>query len=181
MITKMGRFLMVIAAALFALLWTFGLAIMLTGCGGGVGGEATYRRLTDPDVRIALGKIGLRCEAGEVSPDAVYWAPQREWFLVQFPQDYRRFLDALQRAGFKGPGDCDDWSRSAALCAQMVKPSMAVGEYMFHTKAGTLHALNVVLVHGHAGIEVLFWEPQTKKLVQLTDNETKNGCIAWRM
>jgi hypothetical protein len=141
------------------------------------------RRLTELDVRVALGRAGLRCESGELAVDSVYYAPSRVWVETELPLVQRRFLDAIQRAGFRGPADCDDWTRATALAAQTTVQGLAVGEYFYHTRRGTLHGVNVLLVAvgEGAGLEVLFWEPQTRKAAQLDANEVGNGCIAWRM
>jgi hypothetical protein len=128
-----------------------------------------------------MGRAGIRCERGEVLPDVVMFAPDRAWIEGTFPSSYASFLAGVKGAGFTGPVDCDDHTRAASLCAQLIKPGLAVGEYMYHHRSGKAHALNVAVVKGTGDrLELVFWEPQTMHVVAMTKDEVENGCIAWR-
>ena len=143
---------------------------------------AAFHVINATDMRILLAKAGLKCEQPEMVGDANYRMVDEVWFNAHFPGIYRQFLGGLRQAGFQSiPKDCDDHARAASMCAQMALPSMAVGEYWFHTKEGTLHAVNVVVTTVDSKPHVIFWEPQTQKPVELTEDEIKNGCVAWRM
>jgi len=81
--------------------------------------------------------------------------------------------------------DCDDFARIAAGFAQMLhyltpnRPpatALAVGELWYVKDSGEGHAINVALC-GPSPDGVVFYEPQTRQLVKLTDTELARVTI----
>lgn len=123
-------------------------------------------------------------------PDAVYWCPPKTWVENVFlPYCHQTLIS--RKAKYNKSYDCDDFSRDflsishACFVDQGVRlpiDSISVAE-IWYTPAYALflkslgfpyedHAINFIIVHEDS--EVLFIEPQTCKIVNLTAEEIQS-------
>lgn len=113
--------------------------------------------------------------------DAKYVAPTLEWIEKQYSDKLTQFLFAYNLNHWTEESfDCDDISRAAAVTASVLfhnsksrikGAGLLFGEYHY-IKAGVGgHAINVIIVKDKDIYRVVFYEPQKKFIIKLSDNE----------
>jgi len=124
---------------------------------------------------MCFGNFGVR----PVLADASYACPTKKWvgkFFVWY-----RWCCARVGVVWKGCYDCDDFARLAAAFAQIShylsdcedKPQgLAFGEFWYDSELGP-HAVNIILIEDS---EAIWYEPQTGKELNLTDEEKESCC-----
>lgn len=119
-----------------------------------------------------------------VMTDVVYVCPSLRWVKGSFAQAFASFKNQLgNNTWVEEENDCDDFSRFAAFFAQYLhhntknkieKTSLAFGEIWYVRDAGDDHRINIFLYRENEVMKVGFFEPQTCKIVTLSDYEKQN-------
>ena len=112
--------------------------------------------------------------------DEKYAAPTAEWVRGVYSDKLTKFLfDYNLNHWTQESSDCDDISRTAAVNGSILfhnsknKPSKAgflFGEYHYWGKQGG-HAINIAIVKDGPVYRLMFYEPQTKLEVKLTESD----------
>lgn len=124
-----------------------------------------------------------------VLPDRQYVMPTWTWVSMSFSQALHKLQNALTiQKWLAEANDCDDFARVSAAFAQVLHTNtpgrpegtaLAFGEFWYKQDKGGGHAINVVLTgrDGEEKIEVKFYEPQTRKFVQLSEPEKLSAMM----
>lgn len=130
---------------------------------------------------------GVRADSKLVA-DLDFSLPDRAWVANEFAASVLSVQHALGVTGWsEGSNDCDDFARLAAALAQVLhhrtrtgrKTGLAIGEFWYWKYDLSQHAIVFVIVREGDERVLLFWEPQTRQFVKLT-NEEKSQCILYR-
>jgi hypothetical protein len=111
--------------------------------------------------------------------DRDYIAIKRDFLEGEFSRDLKQWVNALFGGYKKEVRDCDDFARWVAAQAQLwnsetdgATHALAFGECWYERTDGESHAINIAIVEGG---DVVFYEPQTQKIIELTDREKWSG------
>jgi len=115
--------------------------------------------------------------------DKDYAKPTQRYLQGKFYKAFREYLNEVAELGYwvAENWDCDDWAAEfrchASKCHARTRRNsgegIAVGEVWYTQKKGGGHAINIAIVGGN---KVIFIEPQTGKILRLTEGEK---CSAW--
>lgn len=119
--------------------------------------------------------------------DNTYIAPDVNWVKNNYSSKLSKFLfDYNLHHWTKESSDCDDISRAAATFGAMLYHNSSkrvnghgflFGEYHYiKTRAGG-HAINVIIVKDGANYRLMFYEPQLK--FEITVSEVEKGNSLW--
>ena len=137
--------------------------------------------LTGDQLQEALWQAGYT--TGDWSAaDRRYAMPTREFLHGAFAAALASFLYFFElRTWISEANDCDDFARLAAAFAQILhvrtpgRPpatALAVGEFWYVRDGGQgSHAINLAVI----GDEVVAYEPQTRREIQLSATEKLSG------
>lgn len=113
--------------------------------------------------------------------DRQYVMPTRDFLTGAFAAALWSFLTFFKLTTWiEESHDCDDFARLASAFAQILhvltpgRPpatALALGEFWYMQDSGGGHAINIVLIDE----EVVTYEPQTRRVVELSDTEKKSG------
>ena len=113
--------------------------------------------------------------------DRSYSVPSKNWIINTLGPTLRNFQAQLGvNTWTEDVQDCDDFARLAAAYVQFLhyrtlgqirKSALSFGEVFYVTKEGGGHAINIAIVGTKGNEEVIFFEPQTGKIVELTLKE----------
>jgi hypothetical protein len=118
-----------------------------------------------------------------VSDDS-YTFPTKEW-VEEFAHDF--YLNTFLPKWTKDSFDCDDHSKIVAGQARLYhyfhggkesQTGIAFGEFYYRRDNGTPHAINFFITCQSNKFSLQFFEPQTLKIVTLSDKE-KTNCLNW--
>jgi len=116
--------------------------------------------------------------------DKSYSIPTKTWIEKDFSESFSKFTFGL---GIKDKYltdslDCDDIAQGAAFCAKYlhwketkVKRGLAFGEFHYNSSSVGPHAINIAIVSDAGKINVVFYEPQRRVLIELSDKE-RDSC-----
>lgn len=118
--------------------------------------------------------------------DASYIAPEANWVKNNYSSKLTKFLfDYNLHHWTKESSDCDDISRAGATFGAMLYHNSSkrvnghgflFGEYHYVKTGVGGHAINVVIVKDGTNYRLMFYEPQVKYEVTLTQAE-KSGSM----
>jgi hypothetical protein len=116
--------------------------------------------------------------------DEDYSLPAKVWMAdtgSPFSQDLWNFLAANDLLTYSAENnDCDDFARSAMEVAAIAHRRMKTGTALAFgmmwyqpdwAKTGDCHCINIAIVGTHDAPEIVFYEPQQRQIVELTDFE----------
>lgn len=114
-----------------------------------------------------------------VKTDRKYALVTKEWVENQFADSYWRFLNEFNGLYWTLEAwDCDEFARSAHFLASVLhykskqeKTGLCFGEINYITKKWVGHAANIFLYKEGNKIKVGFFEPQNRKIYELTPDE----------
>ena len=142
----------------------------------------------DVDEFIKRSDIGMSFGKGFVV-DNLYVLPSRLWIEKEFSQALSQFQRSLKTSVWTAEeNDCDDFSRFAAFFAEYLhyntqnklpKTALCFGEFAYQRDIGGAHAINVFLYRENNKVQMAFYEPQTCKVVVLSESE-KMSCLFYR-
>lgn len=119
-----------------------------------------------------------RCD---IIVDKVYLIPNKRWLTTVFIPFFQEYKSKNKIDYKAGRADCDDFAMHARLCAQSLGvdgQSVAFGLYFYRTAELSGHAINLVPVLNEDKIELLFFEPQLNKQIELSLDQKAN-CVFW--
>lgn len=126
-------------------------------------------------VAAALVKAGVELPDDFSIADRRYAALDLGFLATTFSADLGAWNFQLFGKYAEEVRDCDDFARFAASVAQLWNAkseneghALAFGEFWYVKDNGDAHAINVALVEGG---KVVFFEPQTQRIVELTESE----------
>lgn len=141
--------------------------------------------LSGSQIAERLQAAGVQCFSWHIS-DRAYAMPTRNFITSAFSYALLAFQKFFGLLGWtEEANDCDDFARLAAAFAQILhfltpgRPlgtALAVGEFWYLQDSGGGHAINVAIC-GHELSDVVFYEPQTRRVVNLTDNEKQSASL----
>lgn len=121
----------------------------------------------------------------ELYADGKYYLPTEEWVLKSFYPAFKKDLFENNNVVYRPEAnDCDDYSLYAIAFAKRyfnrgrtVKMPIAFGEFVYRVKNSTNnHAINIVAIQrGNSDQEIMFFEPQTGRFIELTEEEKFSG------
>lgn len=131
-----------------------------------------------------LFDLGIPYEALDVA-DANWLPPAKAWLRDTFCPKLRRYLERKALLEYVSESnDCDDFSDEGVRLAKrmhnrMVRlgkapkgTALAVGKFWYRSARQGAHAIFVALVRiAETAFELVFIEPQTQRLVELTRSE----------
>lgn len=116
--------------------------------------------------------------------DKIYSIPTKTWIEKDFSESFSKFtFDLGIKDKFLAESlDCDDIAQGAAFWGKYLhwkeikeKRGLAFGEFHYNSSSVGPHAINIVIVSDAGKISVVFYEPQRRILVELTDKE-RDSC-----
>lgn len=132
-------------------------------------------------VAAALVKAGVELPDDFSIADRSYAAMTRGFLEKAFSDSLKKWVWELGIRYRQDCEDCDDFARFAASVAQLWNAksenkghALAFGEFWYVKDGGEGHAINVALVEGGA---VVFYEPQTQRIVELSEIEMWNATM----
>lgn len=132
--------------------------------------------MTGMEIRVALNKYGFK-KAQVFVTDKDYARPTTNYLLGKYYDFYRQWLIEHKLYTWKDRWDCDNFSSTFYVFAQMchIKSSrpeqgIAVGEMFFMQDSGGGHAVNLAITE--KGVIII--EPQDGKEIFLSENELEN-------
>lgn len=121
--------------------------------------------------------------------DSDFALPAEQWVKTTFSSAFLNFLFKIKAdIGSEEDNDCDDFALAAVFFAKLLhhrtknKPEytgLAFGEYYYIKAERGAHAINFFVTNDN-GLKILFFEPQTGKIINLTDAELKSNYF-WRI
>lgn len=127
---------------------------------------------------------GILAAEGVMDPlprfDSVYAAPTRRFVEGEFSRDLARVERDLGVSEYQPEkGDCDKFARRAAYwmmewsekTTANTGAGIAFGVFLYARDAGGGHAINCFPENGR----LVFYEPQTKRVVELSEAERRSG------
>lgn len=142
-------------------------------------------------MEVTLAMIATNITATSIAiPDAKYVMPTVGWIEREFSHGLFGFQHALGIATFENEaGDCDDFSQAAAFYAKWlnrVSPNrnteagLAVGELYYIKDSGGGHAINFIVTLIGDRIQIVFYEPQLRRIVSLSEAE-RGRVMFWKL
>lgn len=141
--------------------------------------------ITSETILKAFDGIGLT-ESNITLMDSCYSFPTLNWVETTFADAFRANLNAKDMWAYVAErNDCNQfalqaWADARAMHVRSTKnkSGLAFG-MMLYQKDGSMngHAINVFLFRDHDLIKIAFWEPQTYKLVNLSEMEISFGLV----
>jgi hypothetical protein len=114
----------------------------------------------------------------------LYVIPTEDWFRNQLPAIIKQFqFDVKQGEYEANANDCDTFTKVAVVAARLShlkansvsETSIPIGEYYFTRADGAKHAIICGLVRtGMGQYKMMFLEPQTCKVIELSDKERES-------
>jgi hypothetical protein len=118
--------------------------------------------------------------------DESYMLPSPDWFTDVFPHELKDFqFRNKQTRPVPEANDCDDYARGAAWWAQRChtdseggrsQTAFAVGEFSYDDATLGRHAIIFAIVRHAAAFRILFMEPQTGRMRDLSKTEIES-CV----
>lgn len=140
---------------------------------------------TRAEVYQMLQSNGVTCSF--TLTDETYIAPEADWVKNQYSSKLTKFLfDYNLHHWTKESSDCDDISRAAATYGSILfhnsksRPKghgFLFGEYHYIKAGAGGHAINVIIVKDGTNYRLMFYEPQVKYEVTLSELERFNGSL----
>jgi hypothetical protein len=138
-------------------------------------------RIIDSDqLQAYLWQAGYETGTWSVA-DRSYAMPTRQFLTGAFAAALFSFLQFFNLLKWiEEAHDCDDFARLAAAFAQILhvltpgRPpatALALGEFWYVQDSGGAHAINLAVIDE----EVVAYEPQTRRVVQLSATEKRSG------
>lgn len=165
------------------LIFVFIILYLLTaGCGKKAVKPTIKHTVESVEIAAMLESLGVNTPNSFFADD-VYALPSEHWLASEYSEALYRFLTSFKSATYVATeNDCDNFSTMAFAFAQILhhntpqkthKTALAFGEIWYPSLArGGVHAINVVMVwDDKTGYKLLFYEPQTQQLVELTKAE----------
>jgi len=132
-------------------------------------------------VAAALVKAGVGLPEDFSIADRSYAAMQQGFLEQAFSESLKKWVLELGIRYQQECEDCDDFARFAASVAQLWNAksaneghALAFGEFWYVKDNGDAHAINIALVEGG---KVVFYEPQTQRIVELSEIEKWNATM----
>jgi hypothetical protein len=149
----------------------------------------TENTLTSDEVRDVMSKeLGYDILEGKTA-DSIYSLPSENWIRNTFSSSYYNFLYSIKSNGYMSEeNDCDKFAVLAYSYAHILhhnttnkisKTGLTFGEFWYVSDRVGGHAINVIIVRNNNTNKVLFYEPQTQQIVNLSTTE-KDTCSFWR-
>lgn len=116
--------------------------------------------------------------------DMDYVLPTEEWVKKEFTKTLDQFLfDYNLETPIDQSRDCDDYAAFGVNIAHALnkktEAGVAVGEFGYFSGGFIPHVINVIVVADkNQKPKVLFYEPQTREIIQLTPEE-KETCLSF--
>jgi hypothetical protein len=118
--------------------------------------------------------------------DESYMLPSPDWFTDTFPAELKDFqFRNRQTSAVPETNDCDDYARGAAWWAQRchtrsegrrTHTALAVGEFCYDDSTLGRHVIIFAIVRHAAAFRILFMEPQTGRMRDLSKTEIES-CV----
>lgn len=134
------------------------------------------------EINAMMDSIGAVTDKAFFADDK-YALPSESWLINDYSTALYDFLLSFKSSKYvDSENDCDNYSTLAFSFAQVLhhntpqkikKTALAVGEFWYASLArGGVHAINVVMVwDNQIGYKLIFYEPQTQQVVELTKAE----------
>lgn len=164
------------------------LAVLFAGCSAKPN-AVTKDALKAQDLKTLMWDSGLSSMT-EYTLDSEYGLPTEGWITdILYPALFNELKkDGLWRYAPES-NDCDDFAARARLLANKLnnltensgKRGIAFGEYHYIRRDGGAHALNFAIVktnNSKQPYKLVFFEPQTSKIVYLTEKEIES-VMGW--
>jgi len=160
---------------------------LFTGCERGTAQtqltlpHAPSRTYSSEDIQQTFFKNGINT-GNFIITDNVYVLTTRDWIQSEFSPGLAAFQFQMGINNWKPESnDCDKFTLGTTFYAKWlnhsspnrkVNASLACGE-VFYTNKDTLkgHAINFFIVNQESELKLLFYEPQTRRFVSLTQTE----------
>ena len=116
--------------------------------------------------------------------DSSYVFPTLSWVKGPYSDGLSKFLADWVEHYRAERSDCDDFSDAAAFYARGAHRftegqegvALAFGEFYYKPDSGGAHAINAFFTVEHDALELMFYEPQTQKVINLSQAEI-TSCI----
>jgi hypothetical protein len=157
-------------------------AWLVTSCSKNAPSPTIKHTVEAVEIAAMLESLGVTTPNSFFADD-VYALPSEHWLANEYSESLYRFLTSFKSATYVATeNDCDNFSTLAFAFAQILhhntpqknkKTALAVGEIWYASLArGGVHAINVAMVwDDQTGYKIIFYEPQTQQIVQLTQAE----------
>lgn len=112
--------------------------------------------------------------------DSSYVFPTLEWVEGPFSDGLSKFLADWVEHYRSERADCDDFADAAAFYARGAHrldgeakeaTALAFGEFYYRPDSGGAHAINCFFTKVGDALELMFYEPQTQQVVNLSQTE----------
>ena len=118
--------------------------------------------------------------------DSLYSLPTENWIKTEFSTTLSLFLKSFKSSEWvTEENDCDNFSSMSYSFAQILhhntknkinNTGLCFGEFWYTKDINKVkHAINVIIVYENDRYKVLFFEPQTQSIVELSKTE-KESC-----
>jgi hypothetical protein len=158
----------------------------LTGCGKGSAQQFVVpappsRTYSWEDIHGVFLKNGLVLEQF-ITADSTYVLTTRSWIQSDFSSGLSAFQFQMGINNWKPESnDCDKFSLATTFYAKWLthsspnrkfNASLAMGE-VFYTRSNSRgnHAINFFIINESDELKIVFYEPQTRQIISLTQNE----------
>lgn len=163
---------------------------LLAGCGkkSGAANVVTNFTLTSQEV---VNFMSDKCPTSYQYSvrDAKYSLPARSYIEGGFSTALKSFLFQLNSNEWKTEeNDCDDFAVAAFFLMSFLhhntahkvsQTGLAFGEFHYMRADGQGHAINVAIAREGEKLSLVFYEPQTYSIVELSKEEIES-CVFWR-
>jgi len=119
----------------------------------------------------------------KIIDDELYTLPSKNWVETTFSNEFFKFLSEEKLQQYElDSNDCDNFAGWARLFAQKLnnntksqgKSSILFGEFDYKEDKGGYHAINFFISLEDEKYKIYFYEPQTQKIIFLSDDEIKS-------
>lgn len=135
--------------------------------------------LTPEEIGVKFDQWGL-VNVDKLIPDTIYACWDADFVVNEFAKAAKAHLDKVVGPYIPEESDCDDFAEECACFAHAVhrktlehprQTAVAFGEFWYVRWDGVAHAINCFISLVKGAWALLFFEPQTCQLVELTPEE----------
>lgn len=152
--------------------------------------SAPSRTYSREEMQSVVSKNGINTFTF-VTADRNYILTTREWIKTEFSRGLTAFQFQMGIDKWVAESnDCDKFVAAATFYAKWlshsspnrnVRASLAFGEiHYIRDRDGTAHAINFFIINENGELKVVFYEPQDRRIVQLSDRE-QFSAFFWRL
>ncbi len=158
--------------------------LLFTSCSKSSPSKTSFPTIASDNLIELLSKNKIAGDLGSLTLDSTYSLPTKDWVVNDFAPKYMDFIKQMKISDYTTEeNDCDNFSLAAKFYANVLHhqeksmakhTGIAFGEFGYtQSMNGSNHAIDIILTQetNKTNIVILFFEPQTGQLVNLTQKE----------